>query len=111
VAAAESALARVREEGIGTPDLGGRHSTTEVVAAFLAALEPGASGGTDGEAAGGGSGAASEAGTLSGRAPSGDAASVPRPRVGPAARPYGPEPDGPPPRPYGPVPRPPAPAP
>jgi isocitrate/isopropylmalate dehydrogenase len=111
VAAAESALARVREEGIGTPDLGGRHSTTEDVAAFLAALEPGGSGGTDGEAAGGGGGAASDAGALSGQEPSGDAASVPRPRVGPAARPYGPEPDGPPPRPYGPVPRPPAPAP
>jgi tartrate dehydrogenase/decarboxylase/D-malate dehydrogenase len=42
VAAVERALVRVRKAGILTPDLGGQHTTTEVVAALLDALEPGA---------------------------------------------------------------------
>lgn len=42
VAAAERALGRVREAGVRTPDLGGRHSTTAVVDAVLGALEPAA---------------------------------------------------------------------
>ncbi|MEU3980471.1 isocitrate/isopropylmalate family dehydrogenase [Streptomyces sp. NPDC026672] len=40
IAAAEAALARIREAGVRTPDLGGRHSTSEVVKALLDALEP-----------------------------------------------------------------------
>ncbi|MFB7499222.1 isocitrate/isopropylmalate family dehydrogenase [Streptomyces sp. NPDC056161] len=42
VAATERALVRVRKAGILTPDLGGHHTTTEVVTALLDALEPGA---------------------------------------------------------------------
>ncbi|MFD5462350.1 isocitrate/isopropylmalate family dehydrogenase [Kitasatospora sp. NPDC127059] len=38
VAALEAALAAVGRQGISTPDLGGRHSTTEVAAAVLDAL-------------------------------------------------------------------------
>ncbi|MGX1886837.1 isocitrate/isopropylmalate family dehydrogenase [Streptomyces sp. NPDC055287] len=40
VQAVERALASVLEQGICTPDLGGRHSTTAVVEALLEALEP-----------------------------------------------------------------------
>lgn len=40
VSAAERALARIRQEGIATPDAGGRHTTTAVVTALLDALEP-----------------------------------------------------------------------
>lgn len=40
ISAVERALARIREAGVRTPDLGGRHSTTEVVHALLAELEP-----------------------------------------------------------------------
>ncbi|MGK4585774.1 isocitrate/isopropylmalate family dehydrogenase [Kitasatospora sp. HPMI-4] len=40
VHATERALAAVLEQGISTPDLGGRHSTTAVVDALLEVLEP-----------------------------------------------------------------------
>jgi tartrate dehydrogenase/decarboxylase/D-malate dehydrogenase len=40
VSATERALARIRQEGVGTPDSGGRHTTTGVVTALLDALEP-----------------------------------------------------------------------
>ncbi|MFE9252034.1 isocitrate/isopropylmalate family dehydrogenase [Streptomyces sp. NPDC007088] len=39
VAAAERALAQLREAGVSTPDLGGRHSTTAVVDTLLGTLE------------------------------------------------------------------------
>lgn len=39
VAEAERALARLREAGVSTPDLGGRHSTTAVVDTLLGTLE------------------------------------------------------------------------
>ncbi|MFJ1767933.1 isocitrate/isopropylmalate family dehydrogenase [Amycolatopsis sp. NPDC088138] len=40
IAAAEAALRSARDRGVGTPDAGGRHSTTEVVAEVLEALDP-----------------------------------------------------------------------
>ncbi|GAA2814233.1 isocitrate/isopropylmalate family dehydrogenase [Streptomyces showdoensis] len=39
VRATETALAALTEQGVGTPDLGGRHSTTAVVDALLDALD------------------------------------------------------------------------
>lgn len=45
VRAVERALAAVHSRGVATPDLGGRHSTGEVVDALLDVLEPGEAGG------------------------------------------------------------------
>lgn len=56
-AAAERALARVRRDGVLTPDAGGHHRTTDVVNAFLDALEPGAGAGAGQSEAGAEAGA------------------------------------------------------